>query len=65
MEIVIVSFLVFVVSAAALAAGQWFGREPIVGGCRPGESSGPCANSATCRLPCASRRQKRASGESR
>jgi len=58
MEIFLISFLVFLVSAAALAAGQWFGREPIKGGCRPGDATGDCAHSGTCVLRCAARRRE-------
>jgi hypothetical protein len=58
MEIFIVSFFVFLVSCAALAAGQWFGRDPIKGGCRPDGSSGKCPSPGNCSLSCASRRTK-------
>jgi hypothetical protein len=55
MEIFIVSFLIILVSCAGLAAGQWFGRDPIHGGCRPGDASGGCKRSGPCNLRCANR----------
>jgi hypothetical protein len=64
MEIVMVSFLVFLVSAAALTVGQWFGRGPINGGCRPGDASGSCTHAGLCGLRCPARRQRAANRES-
>jgi hypothetical protein len=64
MEIFAVSFLVFIISCAALAMGLWFGRGPIHGGCRPDDSGG-CAQKGNCsmNLRCANRRAQTASRE--
>jgi hypothetical protein len=59
MEIFIVSFFVFLISCAGLAAGQWFGRDPIHGGCRPGGESGDCTRKDLCSGRCAIRDLKR------
>ena len=53
MEIFIGSLLVFLVSALALMLGQFFGREPIGGGCG---SKAQCAKSDHCSLKCVFRR---------
>ena len=54
MEIFIVSFVFFLLSCAALALGQLFGRKPINGSCRP-NSSGHCGNTENCSLRCVKR----------
>jgi len=56
MEIFAISFFVFLASCAALAIGLAFGRGPIHGGCRPGDSSVGCAKTANCSLRCEKRR---------
>ena len=47
MAIFLVSFVVILASCAALALGQWFGRAPIKGGCRP-ETRECCRNPDAC-----------------
>jgi hypothetical protein len=56
MEIFLFSFFIFLVSCGGLAAGQWFGRDPIHGGCRPGDRSGKCARKDKCAGLCSIRR---------
>ena len=63
MEIFAISFFVFLASCAALAIGLWFGRGPIHGSCRPGDSSGNCAKTASCGLRCAKRRVQKTNQE--
>jgi hypothetical protein len=55
MEIFFISFLVFLISCAGLAAGQWFGRDPIRGGCRPDNDPRTCARKDACNGLCSIR----------
>ena len=55
MEIFVGSFVIFLISAAALMLGQFFGRAPISGSCR---SSGHCSHAGACKLDCAFRRRQ-------
>ena len=44
------SFMIILLSCAALMVGQVFGRAPISGSCSP---SGHCAHVGSCKLECA------------
>jgi hypothetical protein len=48
-EIFLVSFVAFLVSAAALMLGQFFGRGPVSASCSPKHS---CLNTAKCKADC-------------
>ena len=49
MEIFLVSFGVFLAAGAALALGQFFGREPISARCRPrDDTTGCCMEGEDC-----------------
>jgi hypothetical protein len=52
MEIFLGSFVIFLISAAALMLGQFFGRDPVSGSCSPG---GHCSHAGACQLKCAFR----------
>ena len=60
MAIFIGSFAIFLLSAAALMVGQFFGREPIDGGCG---SKVSCDKSDDCSLKCIFRRRRNSAGE--
>lgn len=60
MEIFIGTFSVFLLAALALMLGQFFGREPIGGGCG---SKVQCAKSDHCSLKCVFRKRHPARGE--
>ena len=59
MEIFIGSFVIFLISAAALMLGQFFGRAPISGSC---SSSGHCSHAGACKLDCEFRRSRERHG---
>lgn len=49
MELFLGSFVIFLLSAAALMVGQLFGRSPISGSC---SSDDHCAHAVSCKLKC-------------
>ncbi len=61
MEIFMISFFIILLSCAALAIGQFFGRKPINGSCRP-NASGHCKNTENCSLRCVKHEQRTQSG---
>lgn len=52
MELFLGSFVIVLLSCAALMVGQLFGRGPIKGSCN---SAGHCSQAETCKLECAFR----------
>jgi hypothetical protein len=59
MEILLGSFVIILLSCAALMVGQLFGRPPISGSC---SASGHCAHADKCKLDCAFRRGRSNAG---
>ena len=57
MEIFAISLAVFLLSCAGLSIGQWFGRRPISGGCRPDEGV-ECDRAPACSGLCRLRRSR-------
>ena len=60
MEIFVGTFVIFLLSAVALMLGQFFGREPIGGGCG---SKVQCAKSDHCSLKCIFRKRQSVDGD--
>ena len=60
MEIFIGTLVIFLLSALALMLGQFFGHEPIGGGCG---SKAQCAKSDHCSLKCVFRKRHHVHGE--
>lgn len=60
MELFIGAFLIFLLSALGLMLGQFFGREPVGGGCG---SKLQCAKSDHCSLKCIFRKRLHGDGE--
>jgi hypothetical protein len=59
MELFLGSFVIIMLSCAALMVGQFFGRDPISGSC---STSGHCSHTSTCKLECAFRRGREPEG---
>jgi hypothetical protein len=60
MELFIGTFVIFLLSALGLMLGQFFGRDPVGGGCG---SKAQCTKSDHCSLKCVFRRRKHIHGE--
>jgi hypothetical protein len=57
MELLIGSFMFMLLGCVGLAVGQFFGRPPLTGGCRP-EGGKHCANTENCSLRCLKRKMR-------